>query len=132
MIGLKNNMRLTNQRQVILEELRKVSTHPTASEVYSMVRKRLPRIGLGTVYRNLELLSECGIIMKLEVGGEQKRFDGVADTHYHIRCVTCGKVADLEIMLLNQIEAAAAKISGYDVLNHHILFNGICSGCKET
>ena len=62
---LDNNMRLTSQRQVILEELRKVKSHPTATEVYDMVRKRLPRIGLGTVYRNLELLAEKNIIKKL-------------------------------------------------------------------
>jgi Fur family ferric uptake transcriptional regulator len=62
-------MRLTSQRQVILEELKKVKSHPTANEVYDMVRKRLPRIGLGTVYRNLDLLAERGIIKKLEVGG---------------------------------------------------------------
>ena len=57
---LDNNMRLTSQRQVILEELRKVKSHPTANQVYDMVRKRLPRIGLGTVYRNLDLLAEKG------------------------------------------------------------------------
>ena len=65
---LEKTMRLTNQRQVILEELRKVKTHPTAGELYDMVRVRLPRIGLGTVYRNLELLSSSGIIKKPRVG----------------------------------------------------------------
>ncbi len=78
-------MRLTTQRQVILEELGKVTSHPTANEVYDMVRKRLPRIGLGTVYRNLELMAESGLILKLEVGGTQKRFDATTDLHYHIR-----------------------------------------------
>jgi Fur family ferric uptake transcriptional regulator len=67
--GLDGNMRLTSQRQVILEELKKVTSHPTANEVYDMVRKRLPRIGLGTVYRNLDLLADKGIIRKLEFGG---------------------------------------------------------------
>ena len=67
------NMRLTTQRQIILEELEKVTSHPTANEVYDMVRRRLPRIGLGTVYRNLELMADSGIILKLEVGGTQKR-----------------------------------------------------------
>jgi len=69
------NMRLTTQRQIILEELAKVTSHPTANEVYDMVRKRLPRIGLGTVYRNLELMADSGVILKIEVGGTQKRFD---------------------------------------------------------
>ena len=91
------NMRLTTQRQIILEELGKVTSHPTASEVYDMVRKRLPRIGLGTVYRNLELMAESGIILKLEVGGTQKRFDATVESHYHIRCSGCGRVDDIDI-----------------------------------
>ncbi|NNK14655.1 MAG: transcriptional repressor, partial [Desulfofustis sp.] len=86
----QSDIRLTPQRQVILEELAKVKTHPTANEVYDMVRKRLPRIGLGTVYRNLELMADNGMILKLEVGGSQKRFDATTDLHYHIRCTGCG------------------------------------------
>lgn len=89
---LNPQMRLTTQRQIILEELEKVTSHPTANEVYDMVRKRLPRIGLGTVYRNLELMAETGIILKIEVGGTQKRFDATTHPHYHIRCISCGKV----------------------------------------
>ena len=87
----QSEIRLTPQRQVILEELAKVKTHPTANEVYDMVRKRLPRIGLGTVYRNLELMADNGMILKLEVGGSQKRFDATTNLHYHIRC-TCWRI----------------------------------------
>jgi Fur family ferric uptake transcriptional regulator len=72
---------MTRQRRVILEELRKVDTHPSADEVYEMVRKRLPRISLGTIYRNLEILSETGEIQRLETGSHLKRFDGRADDH---------------------------------------------------
>ena len=68
--------RMTHQRRIILEELRNTRSHPTADEVYEIVRKRIPKISLGTVYRNLELLSESGVIQKLEIGGTQKRFDG--------------------------------------------------------
>jgi Fur family ferric uptake transcriptional regulator len=67
---------MTRQRKVILEELRNVDTHPSADEIYEMVRKRLPHISLGTVYRNLEILSETGAIQKLELGCAQKKFDG--------------------------------------------------------
>ena len=126
---LDNNMRLTSQRQVILEELRKVKSHPTANEVYDMVRKRLPRIGLGTVYRNLDLLSEKGIIKKLEVGGEQKRFDGDTSQHYHIRCVECNRVEDIFIKRNKELEKNAATSSGYKVLDHYVQFSGICSHC---
>jgi Fur family transcriptional regulator, ferric uptake regulator len=125
------NMRLTTQRQIILEELGKVTSHPTANEVYDMVRKRLPRIGLGTVYRNLELLAESGVILKLEVGGTQKRFDATVAPHYHIRCAQCGKVDDIEIPVQEQIEEAAHKASNYEILGHHIEFSGVCSSCQN-
>ncbi len=124
-------IRLTTQRQIILEELSKVKTHPTASEVYDMVRKRLPRIGLGTVYRNLELMAENGMILKLEVGGTQKRFDATTDAHYHIRCSYCGKVDDIDIPVIESLVGAAAENSAYKILGHHVEFTGICSECQE-
>jgi Fur family ferric uptake transcriptional regulator len=124
------NMRLTTQRQIILEELGKVTSHPTANEVYDMVRKRLPRIGLGTVYRNLELMAESGIILKLEVGGTQKRFDATVESHYHIRCSICGKVDDIDIEVQEEINETAAKSSNYKILGHHIEFSGICDDCS--
>ncbi len=129
---LTPQMRLTTQRQIILEELGKVTSHPTANEVYDMVRKRLPRIGLGTVYRNLELMAETGIILKLEVGGTQKRFDATIAPHYHIRCLSCGKVDDIELPVMASINKTAADLSQYQVLGHHIEFSGICSDCSNT
>ena len=125
------NMRLTTQRQIILEELGKVTSHPTDNEVYDMVRRRLPRIGLGTVYRNLELMADNGIILKLEVGGTQKRFDATVEPHYHIRCSSCGKVNDINIAVQEQINQVAEKASNYIILGHHIEFSGICSSCSE-
>ena len=126
------HMRLTPQRQVILEELGKVKSHPTANEVYDMVRKRLPRIGLGTVYRNLELMAENGLILKLEVGGTQKRFDATTDLHYHIRCTTCGKVDDIKLEVIPQINKVASGSTDYEILSHHIEFSGICQECSGS
>ena len=124
-------IRLTTQRQIILEELAKVKTHPTANEIYDMVRKRLPRIGLGTVYRNLELMADSGIILKLEVGGTQKRFDATTETHYHVRCTQCDKVDDIEIPVQPHINEIAAAATNYQILGHHIEFSGICVACQK-
>ena len=124
-------IRLTTQRQIILEELSKVKTHPTASELYDMVRKRLPRIGLGTVYRNLELMADSGMILKIEVGGTQKRFDATTDEHYHIRCSCCGKVDDIDVPVVNELVAQAAASSAYRIQGHHVEFTGICSDCQK-
>ncbi len=125
-------IRLTTQRQIILEELAKVKTHPTASELYDMVRKRLPRIGLGTVYRNLELMAESGMILKIEVGGTQKRFDATTDEHYHIRCSCCGKVDDIDVPVVKELVAQAAASSAYKIQGHHVEFTGICANCQKN
>jgi Fur family ferric uptake transcriptional regulator len=124
-------IRLTTQRQVILEELSKVKTHPTASELYDMVRKRLPRIGLGTVYRNLELMADSGMILKIEVGGTQKRFDATTEEHYHIRCSACGKVDDIDVQVVKELIDQAADATPYLILGHHVEFTGICSVCQK-
>ena len=129
---IEKTMRLTNQRQVILEELQKVNTHPTASELYDIVRQRLPRIGLGTVYRNLELLADCGIITKLETGGEQKRFDAKSGPHYHIRCTICGRVDDMDIPRLEDLDDKAAENCHYTIIGHHIEFFGTCPDCHAV
>ncbi len=123
--------RLTTQRQIILEELAKVKSHPTASDLYDMVRKRLPRIGLGTVYRNLEIMADNGMILKLEVGGTQKRFDATTENHYHIRCSKCGKVDDIDIPVISDIIDAAAEASLYQIYGHNVEFTGLCPECNS-
>lgn len=122
----------TSQRRVIIEELRKLTCHPTADELYDIVRKRLPRISLGTVYRNLELLSENGNILKLQVSGLQKRFDGCTDRHYHLRCDICGAVEDIELSSLKEIERRLKKIINTNsVKDYSLEFIGYCAKCRE-
>jgi Fur family ferric uptake transcriptional regulator len=122
--------RLTTQRQIILEELAKLKTNPTASEVFDMVRKRLPRIGLGTVYRNLELMAENGMIRKIEVGGTQNRYDAITKPHYHIRCSRCGKVDDIDVEINDDLVKGAAKSCLYQIQGHRIEFSGVCPDCQ--
>jgi Fur family transcriptional regulator, peroxide stress response regulator len=124
-------LRITRQRKVILEELRKLTSHPTADELYRLVRKRLPSVSLGTVYRNLEILSESGIIMKVELAGAQKRFDGRIDNHYHVRCARCGRVDDVVADTIPSIDAIAKKASDYEVFGHRLEFVGLCPDCRE-
>jgi Fur family ferric uptake transcriptional regulator len=123
------NLRMTRQREVILEELRKVNTHPSADEVYEMVRKRLPRISLGTVYRNLEILSESGDIQKLEPGCTLKRFDGNPSKHWHIRCIRCDRIADVPIVPGFEIDLKQANATDFKVIGHRLEFLGVCPQC---
>lgn len=123
-------IRQTSQRKVILEELCKVSFHPTAADVYEMVRKKLPRISLGTVYRNLELLNECGTIQKLDFGEPHKRFDGNISPHYHVNCAKCGRVNDVYIPQKQRLDSEAAEATGYQIAGHQVSFSGICPACQ--
>lgn len=123
--------RKTQQREVILEELRSTHSHPTADELYAMVRKRLPKVSLGTVYRNLERLCESGEIQKIEGCGAQKRFDGDIKVHYHARCLECGRIDDVMIKPTKRLEMSAEKETDYQIMGHEILFFGICPKCKN-
>ena len=113
---------------VILDELRKVSSHPTADEVYVMVRKILPRISLGTVYRNLEILSEMGLILKLEIDGNQKHFDGNCEKHHHIRCINCNCVFDINPETV-KIDYSLNNPEGCKIIDYSFHFIGLCKEC---
>ena len=124
--------RMTPQREVILQEIERADSHPTADQVYAMVRKRLPRISLGTVYRNLEVLSQLGMIRKVEVGGSQKRFDYKTENHYHARCLGCGRVDDLPIEPETSMEEAIESLVDYQIVGHQLEFIGLCFDCRKT
>jgi len=123
-------LRMTKQRQVILDELRSVTSHPTADDMYDMVRRRLPNVSLGTVYRNLEVLAGSGVVQKIDVGGSKKRFDGNTEAHDHLRCTACGRVDDILINTETDFEEMAALLTGYTVLRHRLEFIGICPQCQ--
>jgi Fur family transcriptional regulator, ferric uptake regulator len=127
----KKNSRSTKQRQVILEEIRNTFSHPTADEVYELVRSRLPRISLGTVYRNLESLAAQGLIQKLDSGGTQRRFDGNPGPHYHIRCMGCGKVDDIPGEADQNLDHVIRTRSDYEIWGHQLEFRGLCPQCQQ-
>ncbi|MDR1242393.1 MAG: transcriptional repressor [Deltaproteobacteria bacterium] len=121
---------MTKQRAAILAELRALTSHPTACEIYALVRRKLPRISLGTVYRNLDTLAESNEILKLEYAGFQKRFDGNTGAHQHVRCLRCGKVADVD----PEMEAPAVpdklRVAGFTVQFARVEFFGFCAECR--
>lgn len=125
------SMRMTRQRKVILEEVKRLADHPSAEEIYERVRKQLPRISLGTVYRNLEILSELGEIQKLELGGTLKRFDWNTKKHYHIRCINCDRVDDAPMGFMDHVETALDDTTGYQIMGHRLEFLGLCPECLE-
>ncbi len=127
----KQVRRMTPQRKTILEVLQQGNAHPSADEIYDLVRKRLPNVSLGTIYRNLELLSGTGEIQKLEIGGTIKRYDWNPKKHYHIRCTCCGRVDDAPIAPLKQLENELYGATIYTIIGHTLEFVGLCPACSK-
>lgn len=128
---LGKDMRLTNQRKIIMEQLQSVTSHPTADEIYGMVREKMPRISLGTVYRNLEVLSSLGLVRKLENAAGQKRFDGDMSPHHHIRCEVCGRVGDIfDAPDISGIESVVT--TDFEITGVSLEFSGVCPECRQS
>jgi Fur family transcriptional regulator, ferric uptake regulator len=125
--------RITKQKLIIIDELRKVRSHPTAYDVYTMVRKALPNISLGTIYRNLETLSDNGDIQRLAFHSGKRRYDGNPNNHPHICCKVCGRVDDLpENSGINEkIIPSLNDVCGYKITDYSIELFGICSDCRK-
>lgn len=124
-------LRMTNQREIILRELMHNKGHLTADELYDIVKKIMPRISLATVYRNLEILSEAGMIGKLEISGRQKRFDYDATDHDHIYCAVCQRVDNLKIERESLKTEELGGVSGYSVTGYRVEIIGICPSCQQ-
>jgi Fur family ferric uptake transcriptional regulator len=124
------DMRMTHQRETILQELRASGQHLTADELYERVKRRLPRISLATVYRNLEFLAQAGIIAKREVSGRQKRFDSDVSEHDHIYCIQCHRLDNLDLNREELGNLPVEAIKGYTITGYRLEFSGICRECR--
>ena len=125
------DQRQSRQRAAVLEIVRSTMDHPTADWVYRQAKKRLPRISLGTVYRNLKRLAEDGLIREIHAGGYPARFDGNTGRHYHIRCLGCGRINDLAMSVDTRLEDEAARAMNYRILGHQVEILGLCPLCQS-
>jgi len=107
-----------------------MKSHPSAAEVYEAVRKRLPKISMGTVYRNLQLLSESGQVQALRVCSPQRRFDDNPEKHYHVHCTQCGRLEDVAVESLEVLENSIARKTHYIIEGHLLEFFGVCPECR--
>ena len=121
----------SRQREAILEVVRSTKCHPTADWVYAEVRKQIPNISLGTVYRNLSMLAENGTIQKLNIGTSVEHFDGNPSSHYHVCCNECGRIDDIEAEPLEHINQWATERFNGEIHEHYTMFIGKCSKCKS-
>jgi Fur family transcriptional regulator, peroxide stress response regulator len=123
--------RMTSQRLAILDELKKVTSHPSAQEIYVMVQKKMPNVSFGTVYRNLKLLEDLGFLQELNYGKSFSRYDGNPDNHYHILCENCGRMDDIPLDVSKKLDKETSDATGYSVKAHRIEFYGKCPECRE-
>jgi Fe2+ or Zn2+ uptake regulation protein len=127
--GLGENLRLTKQRRVILDILKSTDVHPTADWVYTKARRQIKNVSLGTIYRNLNLLTKESLIKKFDFGFGLARFDGCMDPHSHLICDSCGSILDLPPEK-HQIDLADLENkTGYIISTYEIEFHGICPKC---
>jgi len=124
-------LRRTKQREVILRVLTTTNSHPTVDWIYDEVRKEIPHVSLGTVYRNLKLLRESGEVLELDLSGAFSRFDGNPDNHYHFRCEKCGRVFDVDEPVNKELDERVAQKTGFKVSHHRIEFRGLCKECQK-
>ena len=123
---------MTMQRKVILEAVKAVKTHPTADEIYALVKPKLPGISLGTVYRNLEYLSRNGFIAKMNPAEQQMRFDGTIEPHFHVRCLGCGRLEDLPIVQEGDVEDVFPGLWEAGITGYKLEFIWLCPGCLNN
>ena len=124
-------MNYSRQREEIVHFLKTRKDHPTAEVVYENVRMVYPKISLGTVYRNLTLLSDMGEILRLRLGDGVDHFDADTSDHYHVLCNGCGSVEDLDMK--GKKLSIDTSILPYDgtITGHIIYFKGICKNCNQ-
>ena len=123
----------SKQRDMILDTLRAYHIHPTAEELYTVLKDTVGvTVSLATVYRNLGQLADAGMILRIPVPNSPDRFDGTLSPHHHMRCEKCGRVTDIPAGAVPEICSCAAKATGLRITGCGILFHGICRDCEQN
>ena len=122
--------RNTVQRQIVLDAVKKLNSHPSIEEIYTLVHKEHPTISKSTVYRNLRHLEEGKSLRQISMPEGPARYDAKCSSHYHFRCKGCEKVFDVEIAYLEGLNDMVQSLHGFEVGEHDVVFSGLCAECK--
>ncbi len=122
---------LTVQRVAIFKAVLQRDDHPTADQVFEMVKQRIPQLSRTTVYRVLDALAELGLVQRVFPTGTA-RFDGNVRRHHHLVCRLCGKIIDLEDQTLDQLPLPTSELGGFEIDDFSIHFAGSCAACRRT
>lgn len=121
----------SKQREAILQFLMTRKDHPTADTVYEYVRKDIPNISLGTVYRNLSLLADNNMILRLTCEGKIDHFDATTTPHYHFYCKQCTQVFDIDMPVIPNIEECAREHFSGKIQGYNLMYTGLCEKCQR-
>jgi len=121
---------MTPQRHAILSFLLDSMTHPTADDIYKSLESKFPNMSVATVYNNLKVFIEAGLVRELTYGDSSSRFDADMTDHYHALCEMCGKITDFEYPSLHDVEETASQQTGFKVRGHRLEVYGICADCE--
>ena len=124
-------IRKSKQRERILEILKSTGAHPTAGWIYNKLRKEFPDLSMGTVYRNLNILIEQGLVKKIDFGSTFDRFEANSFPHYHFICENCGVIKDLDMPIDSGLNEKVNQQTNYKTNRHRIEFYGICDECNK-
>ena len=119
----------SRQRERILQVLKRTTSHPTAEWVYEQVRQQIPHVSLGTVYRNLHILTAQAKIRELDFGEGLHRYDATVEQHYHFICNQCGVVRDLAVPPQNDLHKRMRDMAPGTITAHRLDFYGVCNYC---
>ncbi|HSH45165.1 MAG TPA: transcriptional repressor [Longimicrobiales bacterium] len=127
-----SGQRFTEQRAAVYRYLRQTREHPSADDVFTSVRARIPDISLATVYKSLETLVSCGLATKLTYGDGSARYDGRTDPHTHARCLSCGSVRDVPGHLDGAVLDDLGALPGFMVEGYRVEVVGVCEDCQDA
>ncbi|MFD1484801.1 Fur family transcriptional regulator [Lacticaseibacillus baoqingensis] len=124
-------IRVTPQRTAIIQYMIASTAHPTAEMIHAALAPQFPHMSVATVYNNLRLLADLGLIEEMSVADTATHFDFALSPHYHAVCSNCGKIVDFHYDQLTNVEAVAAAKTGFQVTGHHLEVYGLCPECQQ-
>lgn len=125
-------MKHTKQKELIYNAVVNSHNHPSADDVYNMLKPENPGLSLATVYRNLNNFADKGKLMRISMPSGSARFDSTLDPHFHMVCSNCGHIYDIMLDHLNSLADDVLSQSGFEVSSYHLLIYGTCAGCRTA
>ena len=128
----RHAVRVTRQRAAIYAALAGTTSHPTAEDLYRLVKRQQPMISRNTVYYTLGVLRKAGLVQEVNVGHDVARFDGNVSMHHHLICLGCSQIMDVMDEGLNRLDLSNGQARGFHVVGHRVEFHGYCASCRQT